>query len=271
MTSKYTKEEILKKIDSFPFWYHRIELGNNITTKGWAPLCPEAYQIPKDLTNKRVLDIGAWDGYWTFEALRRGAKEVVAIDDFSDYLGSLEKKDRKEWETFDFCKEVLGYTDERCKRYNMDVMDVERLGEFDIIFFFGTFYHLRHPFYVLEKLGKICKEEIYIESAICDDKAIYSRCGYPRDSLILEFYPTKEYGKNATNWFNPTLSCLCWMAKACGFKEAYGWKLSNVPRSLNVCRGFVRASKQDITPPTTPSKLTKSKKKREKRKKKIIS
>jgi tRNA (mo5U34)-methyltransferase len=39
---------------------------------------------------KRVLDIGAWDGYWTFEALKRGAREVLAIDDFSDYMG---KKD----------------------------------------------------------------------------------------------------------------------------------------------------------------------------------
>jgi tRNA (mo5U34)-methyltransferase len=40
----------------------------------------DAYQVLPDLTGKRVLDVGAWDGFWTFECLKRGAREVVAID-----------------------------------------------------------------------------------------------------------------------------------------------------------------------------------------------
>ena len=34
------------------------------------------YGIPEDLTGKRVLDVGAWDGYWSFEALRRGNNQT---------------------------------------------------------------------------------------------------------------------------------------------------------------------------------------------------
>ncbi len=45
-----------------------------------------------------------------FEVLKRGAREVVAIDDFSDYLGRLENKDRRAWENFDLCREALGYS-----------------------------------------------------------------------------------------------------------------------------------------------------------------
>src|SRR5262245_32354123 len=97
--------DLQSTVDSFPFWYHRIELPGGVVTPGWAPLCPPAYRIPEDLTGARVLDVGAWDGYWTFEALKRGAKEVVAIDDFSDYLGSLESDQRKAWATFDICRE----------------------------------------------------------------------------------------------------------------------------------------------------------------------
>ncbi len=55
-----------------------------------------------------MLDVGAWDGYWTFEALKRGASQVVAIDDFSDYLGSLEQRDRPGWQTFDLCRDAPG-------------------------------------------------------------------------------------------------------------------------------------------------------------------
>ena len=32
-----------------------------------------------DFRGKTVLDIGCWDGYWSFYAERRGAREVVAL------------------------------------------------------------------------------------------------------------------------------------------------------------------------------------------------
>ncbi len=89
------RQAILDRVAAFPYWYHRIELPQGVVTPGWAPRVPEAYAIPDDLSGKRVLDIGAWDGYWSFEALRRGAREVVAVDDFSDFLGALEDTDRR--------------------------------------------------------------------------------------------------------------------------------------------------------------------------------
>ncbi len=68
-----------EQVDALP-WYHRMELPGGVVTPGWAPMSPAAYQVPKDLTGKRVLDVGAWDGYWSFEAMKRGARQVVAID-----------------------------------------------------------------------------------------------------------------------------------------------------------------------------------------------
>ena len=32
----YSKEALLEKVESFPYWYHRIELPHDITTPGWA-------------------------------------------------------------------------------------------------------------------------------------------------------------------------------------------------------------------------------------------
>ena len=234
---------------NFPFWYHRIELAEGIVTPGWAPIDARAYQVPERLDGLRVLDVGAWDGYWSFEALRRGAREVVAIDDFSDFLGKLENRDRKGWETFDFCREALGYDEDRCKRIEMSVYDVteEKLGRFDVVFCFGTLYHLRHPLLALDCLGAVCDHEIYIESAICDDfsphQGGFGR-GYPGSHMVMEFYPTKEYGNNETNWWAPSVNCLASMVFAAGFSKVEFWKLMPKPEQLAFCRGFAKGTKE---------------------------
>ena len=111
-----------EQVDAFDYWYHRIELPGGVTTPGWAPIDTDIYGIPERLDGKRVLDVGAWDGYWTFEALKRGATEVVAIDDFSDHLSNDIK--RTAWDTFDLCRESFGFDEAICKRIEMTVYDV---------------------------------------------------------------------------------------------------------------------------------------------------
>ena len=235
------------KIKSIPYWYHRIQLPGGITTPGWAPLAPDAYQIPNDLSGLRVLDVGAWDGYWSFESLARGAKEVLAIDDFSDRLDEQHSVPRAKWDSFDLCRSALGYTEDRCQRMEMDLYNIapESVGQFDIIFFFGTLYHLRHPLLALDKLASVCKGQIFVESAICDDFSPYHGMGggYNKGQLIMEFYPDKQLGDNPTNWWAPTLSCLGHMVRAAGFSDVQSWKLTNAPSDIPHCRGFARGTK----------------------------
>ncbi|MGH6884229.1 MAG: DUF1698 domain-containing protein, partial [Hypericibacter sp.] len=221
----------------FPYWYHRIELPDGVVTPGWAPIDPAAYRVPKDLTGKRVLDVGAWDGYWTFEALKRGAREAVAIDDFSDQLGTLKKNDRQAWATFDFCRDALGYDDARCNRREMSVYDVTeaRMGRFDVVFFFGTLYHLRHPLLALDRLAAVTDELLCVETAILDDNSVYRGGlgnGYSGSEVVMEFYPGNEYGSNDTNWWVPNLNCLMRMVFAAGFPHATGWKLMEAPKQV---------------------------------------
>src|SRR6266536_3723784 len=65
-------------------WYHSIELPDGRVIQGLQTVEQlrtriAQFPIPQDLRGKRVLDIGAWDGWFSFEMERRGA-EVVAID-----------------------------------------------------------------------------------------------------------------------------------------------------------------------------------------------
>ncbi len=242
------RTQIETQVHGFPFWYHKISLPYGITTPGWAPLNPAEYRIPDRLDGKRILDVGAWDGYWSFEALRRGAREVLAIDDFSDYLGQLKSSDRQAWDTFDFCRRILGYDSSKCQRRELSIyaMDEASCGRFDIVFFFGTLYHLRYPLLALDRLAAICDGEIFVESAILDDFSPYQGGvghGYSGKQMVMEFYPENQYGNNDSNWWVPSLHCLSKMLKAAGFQDCRSWKLTDSPQSLPLCRGFVHAKK----------------------------
>jgi len=242
-----------EQVDAIPYWYHKIELPGGIVTPGWAPIEAEAYRLPADLTGKRVLDVGAWDGYWTWECLKRGARQVVAIDDFSD-VRDYRPAEYVKWDTFDLCREAFGYSDEQAHRCEMSVYDVGRIidaddhsqfAEFDLILFFGALYHCRYPLLALDKLGAVCSPggEILIESAVCDDFSPFHPHGYGARQFIMEFYNADQYGGNPTNWWCPTLHCLAAMLAAAGFVEPRVWKLTERPMDITECRGFASGRK----------------------------
>jgi tRNA (mo5U34)-methyltransferase len=239
--------DIARRVKAMPYWYHRIELPGGLVTPGWAPLDPDAYRIPQDLTGKRVLDIGAWDGYWSFEALKRGAAEVVAIDDFSDMLGKLEDGDRPGWDTYELVRDILGYDSKTCQHHDLSLYELtpDRFGRFDAVFCFGVLYHLRYPLLGLDRIAAV-SDEVYIESAILDDYSAYRGGlgqGYGKD-VVMEFYPGSEYGNNDSNWWTPTLACLEAMLNAAGFGEVESWKLTDAPEAINTCRGFAHGIKR---------------------------
>jgi tRNA (mo5U34)-methyltransferase len=238
-----------RRVDGLPFWYHRIELPGGVVTPGRVPGKFAAfYGLPDSLEGKRVLDVGAWDGYWTFEALRRGASEVLAIDDFSDNLGSPAPVHAR-WETFDLCREAFGYDEKRCRRQERSVYSIseEAVGRFDVVLFFGTLYHLKHPLLGLERAASVCDGELYVESHILDYHSAYrsgSDQGYAGGQMVMEFYPDAQLAGNASNWWAPTLHCLAHMVRVEGFQTIEAWPLTPEARDPLMSRGYVRASRR---------------------------
>jgi tRNA (mo5U34)-methyltransferase len=259
--------ELAEKVKQIPFWYHKIELPDGTVTPGcMGPIDPKRYSIPDDLTGMRVLDIGAWDGYWTWEALKRGAAEVVAIDDFSDTCGVDEKIRCNKWKAFDLCREAFGFTEPEIqgnmdkfgawhneegqvvKRLKLSIYDIPSPllmpeNPFDVVFFFGTIYHLKYPYLAIEKISSVCKGSLYVETASLDEFSPYRNSGYDRNEMVMEFYPTNEYGKNPSNWWAPTLQCLGAMMETVGFKNIECWPLTETPMHLSECRGFASGTK----------------------------
>jgi tRNA (mo5U34)-methyltransferase len=76
-------DTIRSRVQSHLYWFHRIELAPDLITPGWDyPKVKKLpyFGLPADMGGMRVLDIGCCEGFFSFEAERRGASEVVAID-----------------------------------------------------------------------------------------------------------------------------------------------------------------------------------------------
>ena len=144
-------------------WYHTVELGPGQVTDGEVDLRPHVpkYGLPRSMEGMRALDIGAFDGFWSFEMERRGAR-VTAIDVASDReldwpasRQADELSGAPRGETFAIAREALG---SHVERETVSVYEAtpERLGTFDLVFCGSVLIHLRDPVLALERIGRLC-------------------------------------------------------------------------------------------------------------------
>ena len=68
------KAELRRRVDEID-WFHKYEITPGVTSPGvYEPqIHLDRGCLPEDLNGRSVLDIGAWDGFFSFEAERRGA------------------------------------------------------------------------------------------------------------------------------------------------------------------------------------------------------
>lgn len=198
-------EDLKKEVEKIK-WFHIIDFGNGIKTPGIKDAVEEMERIgiPKNLEGKTVLDIGAWDGFYSFEAEKRGAKRVLAIDSF---IWSGEGWASKEG--FELARRVLN---SKVEDKLISVYDIspENVGTFDIVLFLGVLYHLKHPLLALERIFSVTTELAIIET-VCD------LLDYHKPALAL--YPNNELEADSSNWCGPNFEAIEAMLKTVGFKK----------------------------------------------------
>jgi tRNA (mo5U34)-methyltransferase len=84
MKSATSLRELESRIEEID-WFHSIDLGNGVITPGKddSKYKLSRLALPERFDGKSVLDIGAWDGFFSFEAEKRGAKRVLSVDSYS--------------------------------------------------------------------------------------------------------------------------------------------------------------------------------------------
>jgi tRNA (mo5U34)-methyltransferase len=182
-------------------WWHSFELPDGRIVRGVNEISSlrgrlAEFPIPQDLSGLRALDIGCWDGWFSFELERRGA-EVVAID---------------VWDNPRF-REMHAIYNSRVDYRQMDVYELSpaTVGTFDIVLFLGVLYHLKHPLLGLEKVCSVTTGLAAVDSFILRDN--FDLNAQP----MLNFYENDEFEGQTDNWVAPNLACLAAMCRTAGF------------------------------------------------------
>ena len=185
-------------------WYHSFELPSGERIDGYNSLKIlrarwAQFGLPEDLSNTGVLDIGAWDGWFSFEAERRGAA-VTSIDcvEIANFLEMRRRLGSKaDYRILDF--------------YELPAAD---LAAFDYVLFLGVLYHLKHPLLALEMVCSLTTTTAIVDSFVTDPGTWQD---HKADVPAMEFYETDELGNQLDNWIGPSVACLQALCRAAGF------------------------------------------------------
>jgi tRNA (mo5U34)-methyltransferase len=139
-------------------WYHDFDFPGGLRARTetpdkefhrrlWAFI--ERNLDPIDFSGKSVLDIGCWDGYWSFYAERRGAASVLATDDISQNWA--------DGTGLQLARSL--FRSEIEVNQQLSVYDLASLDRtFDVILCLGVYYHLYDPFYAFSQIRHCCHE-----------------------------------------------------------------------------------------------------------------
>jgi tRNA (mo5U34)-methyltransferase len=195
---------------------------------------PHHAEILPDVRGKSVLDIGAWDGKFSFLAERAGASSVVALDhyawgvdieardhywqecaangtlpDHSRDVTEFWKPDLPGQRGFMFAAQAL-HSKVQPVVADFTTMDLDVLGGFDVVLYLGVLYHMKDPVASLERVLAITKEVAVVET-----EAIHLH-GLDHRSLF-QFHVGSSLRADFGNWFVPTLQALTDLCLAAGF------------------------------------------------------
>lgn len=151
-------------------WYHAIPVADGVVTKATTPGFQRLWDFnlacldTVDFRDKTVLDIGCRDGLFSFEAEKRGAREILAIDnDLS--LGARDV--------------LVPHFQSKVKFEELSLYDLnpETHGCFDIVLCLGVLYHLRYPFWGLKRMTDCLRDGalLVLESGMLAEPAFQGR------------------------------------------------------------------------------------------------
>jgi tRNA (mo5U34)-methyltransferase len=231
-----TPEDLQARADAL-HWYHTIDLGHGVVTKGDSAQ-DDGTRILPEVAGRTVLDIGAWDGKYSFLAEQAGASRVVALDHYAwgvDFAargaywaecierGILPDQSRDEtdfWQPelpgrrgFELAAAALGSKVEPLVA-DFQTVDLDEVGLFDVVLYLGVLYHMKEPLTCLERVRAVTKEVAVIET-----EAVHLQ-GHEGE-VVLQFHAGSSLRTDFGNWYVPTIDALHNLCRAAGFSGVH--------------------------------------------------
>lgn len=146
-------------------FFHKIKLNNGDYTPGLVDIesLRGLYQFDSvSFDNKSVLDVGCWDGYFSFESEKKGTKEVVSLDNPNYRWGGMDGYNF----LHDYYNSNAKFVTGNVYKLKDSLID----KKFDIVLCYGVLYHLSDPLFALKNLFEVCDEYLILEGIFYDSK-----------------------------------------------------------------------------------------------------
>jgi len=198
-------------------WWHRIPIGD-VTTPGHNEESQSTLDAMNlgDLTGKTVLDIGCWDGFYSFACEKKNAKRVVASDRFV-------------WDSPDFTDAGFNFAhkhlNSKVEKLHASVEELpeKNLGKFDIVLMLGVLYHAKSPIQYIEIAKKLSKGIVIFETAV-------DLMDIPVP--VARYYVHDELNHDPTNFWGFNELAMLGMMRDAGYKDIKSVRLGNQNRML---------------------------------------
>lgn len=188
--------------DRVPLWFHTFALAPGIYTPGISR--DHAYRLPvmgaDRFAGRSALDVGAFDGFYSFLAEARGARRVVAVDN-EQYVAWVRARFGVTLPGGAGFRAIAELLASKVDYHRMDALDVRELRErFDVVLCFGILHRVTDPITLLQKLADVLTPngeivlETYGSHLPCDTPAIEVHNPgdvYPRDHFLYWGFPAE--------------------------------------------------------------------------------
>lgn len=247
---KHLTPEQFETLTRVPWWYHRFEILPGVITPGICHYKPNLLASPlvQDLTGWKALDIGAWDGPYTLEMTRRGA-QVTGFDIQPPSHSGFNTTCRlNELEGRHFCANVYH-------------LNPETHGTYDLVTFFGVYYHLKNPLAALANINNVLKMGglLLVEGAVLEGAPRIDAYWADKADLIermkdapVAFYAKGDYEGEWSNWWVPNSTCLRHWLESSGFEILESGRYEDDTRISCVCRKIADIPEEHIVLPAPP-------------------
>lgn len=191
-------------------WFHSIDFGDGIVSRGaksQQTLADEADRFfgSIDLAGKSFLDIGAWNGFFSFEAKRRGAARVLATDKFA-WTTELNGK-----AGFELARQHLGI-DIEAREIDLPEITPDSVGRFDAVLFAGVYYHLFDAQVMLKHIAEVASRLLIVETH-------QDLLNEARPAMV--YYPGTTLANDPSNFWGPNPALIRQLLTEAGFSEIY--------------------------------------------------
>ncbi len=171
MTQAIDVSDARQRVADHGLWYHTIDIAPGLTTPGWFDLRHAVDGFPwPGVEGKRCLDIGTFDGFFTWELERRGAAEVVSVDipDHRNWDWPVDSRPGPATADEDLSfmgppkgtgwRLIAELKGSRADWRPISIYDLspDLVGTFDVVVVGSLMLHLRDPIRALEAVRSVC-------------------------------------------------------------------------------------------------------------------